>query len=100
MSEFTDQPDSEDLDSENGEENTVGQKPISSEFIKLTDDFGDFNADCAFLCDAFAAIINEQEDMNEFTAYGYQRNAKWLKNRVTEFDSRIQQLQRRMRELL
>ncbi|WDE06817.1 hypothetical protein SG34_007930 [Thalassomonas viridans] len=93
MSEYTPDPDSE-VDPEADNE----PRPISRELTKLTNDFAAFSADCAFLCDAFAAIITDQEDVDEVTAYGFSRHTDWLKNQIAAFDHRIETLQRRMRE--
>ncbi|WDE07241.1 hypothetical protein SG34_010325 [Thalassomonas viridans] len=103
MSEFTDDPDEEVLVSddsgENGnEEDESRQQPIASELLQLTNDFAAFSADCAFFCDAFAAIAEEQEDMNDYTSYGARRNCNRLKEQVINLDCRIHELQRRMRE--
>ncbi|WDE03618.1 hypothetical protein SG34_019835 [Thalassomonas viridans] len=73
---------------------------IASEFLKLTNDFAAFSADCAFLCEAFTAIAGEQEDLNEFTSYGIRRYSNSLKEQVIAFDGKIHQLQTRMREQL
>ncbi|WDE07659.1 hypothetical protein SG34_012635 [Thalassomonas viridans] len=74
------------------------QIPLTSEVIKLTDDFALFSADCAFLCDAFAVIASEQEDIGELTGYGLSRHAHWLKTQVAEFNERIYRLHQRIQE--
>ncbi|WDE03223.1 hypothetical protein SG34_017660 [Thalassomonas viridans] len=98
MSDFTDDPDVDSPSPEESEEEVAEQQPIDSQFLKLTNDFAVFSADCAFLCDAFSAIADEQEDIDDYTSYGLKRYGWQLKAQVIALDQRIHQLQRRMRE--
>ncbi|WDE08553.1 hypothetical protein SG34_032025 [Thalassomonas viridans] len=117
MSEYTDNPaDNSDLESSAPEEeenqtaeHSDEQKPIASELLALTDDFAEFSADCAFLCDAFAVIAEEQEDISDYTSYGVRRCSDYtsygvrrcsdsVKEQVIALDRRIHALQRRVSE--
>ncbi|WDE05445.1 hypothetical protein SG34_000395 [Thalassomonas viridans] len=72
------------------------QKPVASELLTLTDDFAGFSADCAFYCDALAAIAEDLEDVDDYTGYGIRRYSDTLKEQVILMDRRIHELQRRI----
>ncbi|WDE05997.1 hypothetical protein SG34_003440 [Thalassomonas viridans] len=73
---------------------------ITGEFLKLTDDFAAFSADCTFFCETFATLAEAMEDFNDYTSYGVRRYSDNLTEQVTNLDQRIHALQRRMREEL
>ncbi|WDE10871.1 hypothetical protein [Thalassomonas haliotis] len=74
------------------------QKAISAEVLALTNDFNAFSANCAFLCEAFAAIASDQSSMDAYIVYGFNRYGLWIKEQVTNFDERIEKLQEHIRE--
>ncbi|WDD97879.1 hypothetical protein [Thalassomonas actiniarum] len=76
----------------------VEQKAISAEVLALANDFHTFSSDCAFLCEAFAAIASEQPRIDGYTVYGFNRYSLWIKEQVVDFDERIQKLQEHIRE--
>ncbi|WDE09885.1 hypothetical protein [Thalassomonas haliotis] len=75
------------------------RKVISAEVLALSNDFNTFSADCAFLCEAFAAVANEQPNIDGYTAHGFNRYGLWIKEQVANFDERIEQLQEHIRAL-
>ncbi|WDE12615.1 hypothetical protein [Thalassomonas haliotis] len=66
--------------------------------LALSNDFNTFSADCAFLCEAFAAIASDQSPMDGYIVYGCNRYGLWIKEQVANFDERIQELQEYIRE--
>ena len=71
---------------------TTKEAEISLELVQYCDDFADFNEDCAFLCDAFACLAANNEDLDERSIRGLERHAYSLKQRVGEFKERLTQL--------
>ncbi|WDE04254.1 hypothetical protein SG34_023385 [Thalassomonas viridans] len=67
----------------------AGGKALLSALISLTDDFHKFTEECAFLCDAFAAVAREPECINEDTSEGIGHISYWLKDQVKGYDERI-----------
>ncbi|WDE10828.1 hypothetical protein [Thalassomonas haliotis] len=80
-------------DSKNAE-----QKAVSVEVLALTNDFNSFSLDCAFLCEAFAAIANVQPSIDGYPLHGFNRYGLWIKEQVANFDERIEKLQEHIRE--
>ncbi|WDE10388.1 hypothetical protein [Thalassomonas haliotis] len=81
-----------------GDKKSAEQKAISAEVLALTNDFNTFSANCAFLCEAFAAIASDQSNMDDYIVYGFNRYGLWIKEQVVDFDERIEKLQEHIRE--
>ena len=64
----------------------------SKSLLSFYDDFADFNDDCAFLCDAFACLVNNHECLDERSIRGLERNATLLKQRVNHFNNRLKEI--------
>ncbi|WDE09985.1 hypothetical protein [Thalassomonas haliotis] len=75
------------------------QKAISAEVLALTNDFNAFSANCAFLCEAFAAIVSYRANIDAYIVYGVNHYGLWIKEQVVNFDERIEKLQEHIREL-
>ncbi|WDE04426.1 hypothetical protein SG34_024300 [Thalassomonas viridans] len=65
------------------------RKAQLSELIDLTDDFYKFHQECAFLCDAFAAVAQEPECISEETSEGIRHLSYWLKSQAKDYYQRI-----------
>ncbi|WDE03042.1 hypothetical protein SG34_016560 [Thalassomonas viridans] len=65
------------------------RKAQLSELIDLTDDFSKFHQECAFLCDAFAAVAQEPECISEETSEGIRHMSYWLKCQAIAYYQRI-----------
>jgi len=71
-------------------QNEAGRRKAQlSELVSLSDDFYKFQQECAFLCDAFAAIAQEPECINEETSEGLRHFSCWLKCQAREYHQRI-----------
>ncbi|WDE08646.1 hypothetical protein SG34_032535 [Thalassomonas viridans] len=68
------------------------RKAQLSALVDLTDDFSQFHQECAFLCDAFAAVAQEPECISEETSEGIRHLSYWLKCQAKEYYQRIDQL--------
>ncbi|WDE08667.1 hypothetical protein SG34_032655 [Thalassomonas viridans] len=68
------------------------RKAQLSALVDLTDDFSKFHEECAFLCDAFAAVAQEPECISEETSEGIRHLSYWLKCQAKEYYQRIDQL--------
>ncbi|WDE08458.1 hypothetical protein SG34_031535 [Thalassomonas viridans] len=70
----------------------AGRQALLSTLISLTDDFQKFNEECAFLCDAFAAVAREPDCISEETGEGIGHISCWLKDQVKDYNERINTL--------
>ena len=77
-------------DIENNPEDAA--QSLSMALLQYYDDFTDFNEDCAFLCDAFASLAANSENMDQYSIRGLQRSAYWLKRRVAELKENLKQI--------
>ncbi|WDE07542.1 hypothetical protein SG34_012040 [Thalassomonas viridans] len=68
------------------------RKAQLSALVDLTDDFSKFHQECAFLCDAFAAVAQEPECISEETSEGIRHMSYWLKYQAKEYYQRIDDL--------
>ena len=59
-------------------------KKLRSDLLALYDRLTEFSDQCAFLCDAFAAISICEETIDPATARGIGISARWMKTRVQE----------------
>lgn len=66
--------------------------PISKSLLHLYDDFTTFNEDCAFLCDAFAKLILNNESISPNTAAGFANHTETLKQTMNNFKDRLNQI--------
>ena len=64
-------------------EEAIKKDKLSSDFVDLSDDFGKFSEECAFLFDAFAAVSREPECITEHTSEGIRHLCYWLKYQVS-----------------
>ncbi|WDE03498.1 hypothetical protein SG34_019160 [Thalassomonas viridans] len=68
------------------------RKAQLSALVDLTDDFSQFHQECAFLCDAFAAVAQEPECISEETSEGIRHMSYWLKGQAKDYYQRIDDL--------
>ena len=59
-------------------------KKLRSDLLALYDRLTEFSDQCAFLCDAFAAIPMCEETIDPATARGIGIGARWMKTKVQE----------------
>ncbi|WDE03453.1 hypothetical protein SG34_018915 [Thalassomonas viridans] len=71
---------------------TARRKAQLSVLVDLTDDFCKFHQECAFLCDAFAAVAQEPECITEETSEGIRHMSYWLKYQAKDYYQRIDDL--------
>lgn len=61
------------------------QQHLSSRLLTLYDDFSEFDAYCAFFCDAVACLSSSKEDwLDDAGAQGLGLFSQWLKGRSAE----------------
>ena len=65
---------------------------LSLALLNYYDEFAEFNEDCAFLCDAFACLVDNQEILDQYTIRGFENNAHWLKQRTKELKEKLKQI--------
>jgi len=65
---------------------------LSLALLNFYDEFADFNEDCAFLCDAFACMVENHEYLDQDSTRGLSRNAYWLKRRTTKLKEVIKHI--------
>jgi len=65
------------------------RKAQLSALVDLSDDFYKFHQECAFICDAFAAVTQEPECISEETSEGIRHLSCWLKSQVKGYYQRI-----------
>jgi len=80
-------------------EETIKRDKLSGDFVDLSDDFGKFSEECAFLFDAFAAVTREPECITEHTSEGIRHLCYWLKYQVVDYREKIEQMQEDWRTL-
>ncbi|WDE02139.1 hypothetical protein [Thalassomonas actiniarum] len=64
-------------------------KQLKTDMLLLCDQFSQFSEECAFICDAFAAIVREPEALDEATIAGFSHYSIWIKDQVTGFKHKI-----------
>lgn len=69
------------------------------EFLELYDEFSEFSEQCAFLCDAFAAIPAQQELLEPGTIGGINFYSHWLKTRVLELKNELRKMYEQLKEI-
>ena len=60
--------------------------PKRPELLVFFDDFVEFHDNCAFLCEAIASLVTEEDRFDTHTAMGIKRFCYWLKNRSEELN--------------
>ncbi|WDE04510.1 hypothetical protein SG34_024755 [Thalassomonas viridans] len=68
------------------------REQLSREFRELSDQFNKFSEECAFLCDAFAAIGREPAEITPPTSEGIGHVSYWLKCQVIGYRDKIDEL--------
>ena len=68
------------------------RKAQLSALVDLSDNFYKFHQECAFLCDAFAAVAQEPECISEETSEGIRHLSYWLKCQAKHYYQRIDAL--------
>jgi hypothetical protein len=69
------------------------------EVVRLYDELTEFSDQCAFLCDAFAAIPAQQEDIASETISGISYYSHWLKTRLLEIKNELRKIHEQLSEL-
>lgn len=65
-------------------------QPHPHDLLTLYDDFTEFDACCAFFCDAVAALnTGRQEGLDDASAEGLRFFSQWLKERSAEFKGEL-----------
>lgn len=67
--------------------------------LRLYDEFTLFSDQCAFLCDAFAAVPAQQEAITPASLGGLSYHSQWLKTRMVEIKTELGQVHEQLREL-
>jgi hypothetical protein len=65
---------------------------LSSDLLALYDRLVEFSDQCAFLCDAFAAIPACGETIDPATARGIGLNAQWMKGTIQELTLELKRI--------
>jgi len=84
MSEIEDQPVTEELS-------------LSIDILRLYDEFSEFNDRCSFLCDAFAGIVANHEEIDENTIHGCSLYSNWLKQQIGYYNTKLRRIQEKSR---
>lgn len=58
----------------------------------LYDDYVEFQANCAFLCDAIASLASQEEQFDMGTVLGIKQFCQFVKERSEEFGSELNKL--------
>ena len=66
--------------------------------LRLYDEFALFSDQCAFLCDAFAAVPAHQEAITPATLGGLEFYSQWLKTRLVEIKTELGQIHEQLRK--
>ncbi|WDE06958.1 hypothetical protein SG34_008740 [Thalassomonas viridans] len=75
------------------------REQLSRDFRELSDDFNKFSEECAFLCDAFAALGREPQYITPPTGEGFGHISYWLKCRVIDYRDKIDDIRESWKEL-
>ncbi|WDE03085.1 hypothetical protein SG34_016815 [Thalassomonas viridans] len=68
------------------------RKALLSTLVSLTDDLSQFHEECAFLCDAFAAVTHDPACITEETSEGIRHISYWLKHQVKSYYERVRDI--------
>lgn len=69
---------------------SVESSPLSLMLLNLSDDFSEFNNDCAFFCNAFLALAEQLYKEDDPALYGMQQQALAMKAQLQHFSFRLQ----------
>ena len=72
---------------------------LASKSLDLCDDFSKFSDECAFLCDAFAAVTREPECITPETSEGIWHVCYKLKMQIRDYREQIEKLHNGLRHL-
>ncbi|WDE02780.1 hypothetical protein SG34_015145 [Thalassomonas viridans] len=70
------------------------REQLSKDFLDLCNDFDKFSDECAFLCDAFAALAQDPESITPPTGDGIGHVSYWLKCQVLDYREKIDELRK------
>ena len=73
------------------------REKLSNDLLALYDRLSEFSDQCAFLCDAFAAIAICDETIDPATARGIGFSAQWMKRRVQEVTLDLKRIHEQVR---
>jgi hypothetical protein len=73
-------------------------RKLQLKVLRLYDEFSQFSDQCAFLCDAFAAIPAQQEPIEPETIEGINSYSYWLKTRLLEIKGELQKVHEQIRK--
>lgn len=66
------------------------ERPGPTKLLSLYDDFSEFDAYCAFFCDAVGALNERQDDfLDRTTAQGIRLFGGWLKDRSSDLKGEL-----------
>ncbi|WDE07594.1 hypothetical protein SG34_012305 [Thalassomonas viridans] len=65
------------------------EQALASRTMELCDEFSHFTAECAFICDAFAAIVKDPACINEPAIFGIELTAYKIKTRMIDINNRL-----------
>lgn len=68
---------------------------LASDLLHLYDEFTEFNDQCAFLCEAYSAIVIQEEGIHRTTAIGFQYSTDWLRDRMEELKAKLKRIQKK-----
>ena len=74
-------------------------RELQLKVVRLYDEFTQFSDQCAFLCDAFAAIPAQQEEIEIETIGGIEFYSRWLKTRLLEIKKELRKIHEQLREI-
>ena len=73
-------------------------KKLKLKVLRLYDEFALFSDQCAFLCDAFAAVPAHAETITPATLGGLDFYSQWLKTRLVEIKTELGQIHEQLRD--
>ncbi|MCG8434463.1 MAG: hypothetical protein MJA83_10565 [Gammaproteobacteria bacterium] len=71
---------------------------LAVDLTRLYDEFQEFNADCAFFCDAAASLAAEENGLDESTVEGLRRQSYWMKQKMDAFELKLKRIQKKSRD--
>lgn len=74
------------------------KRSLVVELTAIYDEFSQFTDHCSFLCDAYAAIIAQEDAIEASTARGFHSSTCWLKKQAEGIKIRLKEVQQRARE--
>ncbi len=76
-------------------ETTNGDESLAESLVIFYDEFVEFQAYSAFLCDAVSCMARTQLEMDEATLRGVCAFSGYVKRRLEELKTRLKQIQQR-----